>query len=194
MRGVQIGLLAVALISSGVEAQAASRHVVVNRVQIPDATLQTYEKRWQTRIRDGNYWYDRYSGAWGVEGGPTAGWIMAGLEIGGPLRADASSGNTGVFINGRELHLLDVQALMQIVQVQQGRWWVDSQGNFGAEGGPMLGNLVAIANQRGGKQWSHYSKDGHSFIGGDGNCTYFNSTDNVGTGNPTSYSYASPGC
>src|SRR5262249_56039677 len=35
-----------------------------------------------------------------------------------------------------------------IVQVQRGRWWLDSQGYFGAEGGPVLGNLVQIANQR----------------------------------------------
>jgi hypothetical protein len=192
MRLIQIGLVAAALLAVAGTSQAQQRQVVVNRVRISDQDLRAFEQRWHTSVRDGNYWYDRVSGAWGLEGGPTAGWIAPGLGLGGPLRADASSGNTGVFINGRELHLLDVQALMQIVQVQRGSWWVDAQGNFGPEGGPVWGNLVAMAQQRGrGKSWSAYSSDGHSFIGGDGNCTYFNSHD-VGTS--TDYSYASPGC
>lgn len=170
---------------------APARHVSVNRVTIAPADLSAYEQRWNTRIPDGNYWYDRVSGAWGLEGGPTAGWIAAGLPFGGPLRADASAGNTGVFINGRELPWADVQGLMQIVQVQRGRWWVDGQGNFGPEGGPVWGNLVAIARQKNQKNWSAYSRDGHTFIGGDGNCTYFSSHDMATS---TDYSYASPGC
>lgn len=194
MRWIHFGTVAAALLVIVTSGSAQERAVVVNRVRIAASDLRSFEQRWQTHIRGGTYWYDRLTGAWGLEGGPTAGWIAAGLDLGGPLRADASNGNTGVFINGRELHLMDVQALMQIVQVQRGRWWVDARGNFGAEGGPVLGNLLAMAQQKGGKQWSHYSKDGHSFIGGDGNCTYFNSTDNVGTGAPTDYSYASPGC
>jgi hypothetical protein len=195
MRLIHFGTVAAALlvITSMASAQQ-QRQVVVNRVRVSEPDLRGFEQRWQTTIREGNYWYDRLTGAWGLEGGPTSGWIASGLDMGGPLRADASNGNTGVFINGRELHLMDVQALMQLVQVQRGRWWVDARGNFGAEGGPVLGNLVAISQQRGGKQWSHYSKDGHSFIGGDGNCTYFNSTSDVGTGAPKDYSYASPGC
>jgi hypothetical protein len=184
--------LSLALLAIAVPAVAQERHVVVNRVTIPDSDLRAYEQQWKTRIPDGNYWYDPVSGAWGRESGPTAGWVMAGLKLGGPLRADASRGNTGVFINGRELPWPDVQGLMQIVQVQRGRWWVDAQGNFGPEGGPAWGNLIAIAQQQNqGKTWSAYSRDGHSFIGGDGNCTYFNSHD-VGTS--TDYSYASPGC
>ena len=191
MRLIHFGFATAALLVMASTGSAQQRQVVVNRVRIAEQDLRGFEQRWQTSIREGSYWYDRFSGAWGLEGGPTAGWIASGLDLGGPLRADASNGNTGVFINGRELHMMDVQALMQIVQVQRGHWWVDARGNFGAEGGPVLGNLMAMAQQRGGKDWSHYSKDGHSFIGGDGNCTYFSSHD-VGTS--TDYSYASPGC
>jgi hypothetical protein len=184
--------LALALLAGTTPVLAQERHVVINRVTIPERDLQAYEQRWNTRIPGGSYWYDRVSGAWGIEGRPTSGWIVPGLPLGGPLRADASSGNTGVFINGRELPWTDVQALMQIIQVQRGRWWLDAQGNFGPEGGPVWGNLVAIARQQNqGKNWSSYSSDGHSFIGGDGKCTYFNSHD---MGTSTDYSYASPGC
>jgi len=189
---MSLGLVAAAILAAAGTAQAQQRQVLVNRVRISDQDLRAFEQRWNTRIQNGNYWYDRFSGAWGLEGGPTAGWISPGLNLGGALRADASGGNTGVFINGRELHQLDVQALMQIVQVQRGRWWVDGQGNFGPEGGPVWGNLVVLAQQRGGgRSWSAYSSDGHSFIGGDGHCTYFNSHD---AGTSTDYSYASPGC
>jgi hypothetical protein len=196
MRLIHLGLIALALpglAGAGPGLAAQQRQVIVNRTQISDQAVRSYEQRWNIRIQDGSYWYDRMSGAWGLEGGPTAGWIAPGLDLGGPLRADASGGNTGVFINGRELHLIDVQALMQIVQVQRGRWWVDARGNFGPEGGPVWGNLVLLAQQRGkaGGNWSTYSSDGHSFIGGDGNCTYFNSHD---AGTSTDYSYASPGC
>ena len=174
---------------------AQERNVVVNRVRLTPQQVAGFESRWSVRVQDGHYWYDRRSGAWGMDGGPTAGWILAGLELGGPLPADASRGNSGVFINGRELPEADVTALLRITPVYQGRWWVDAQGSFGAEGGPVLGNLWVLARQRGmrpGQAWSVYANRGNDFIAGDENgCTYFNSRDN-GTG--TSTSWASPGC
>jgi hypothetical protein len=174
---------------------AQTRQVTVNRVRLTDQQVKTFEQRWRIQVNDGKYWYDKVSGAWGMDGGPTAGWIMPGLDLGGPLPADASAGSTGVFINGRELHVMDVAALMRLGPVYQGRWWVDAQGTFGLEGGPPMGNLWLLAQQRGmrpGQAWSHYSKDGNSFVGGDGNgCTYFNSHD---YGTSSSTSWASPGC
>jgi hypothetical protein len=176
-------------------AHAQARSVTVNRVRLSDSRVAELEQQYRVRVQDGAYWYDRASGAWGRDGGPTAGWILPGLDLGGPLPADASRGNTGVFINGRELHLLDVAALMRFMPVYRGRWWVDAQGNFGAEGGPVLGNLWVLAQQRGmraGKAWSVYSNDGNSLVGGDASgCSYFNSHD-YGTGSSTSW--ASPGC
>lgn len=174
---------------------SAQREVVVNRVQLSEATISGMERRWNVKLQAGRYWYDAMSGAWGMEGGPTSGWILPGLDVGGRLRADASNGQTGVFVNGRELHSADVSALSTFVQVQRGRWWVDSQGNFGAEYGPTLGNLWAMARQSGkqpGKAWSLYANGGNNFVGGDENgCTYFSSRD---MGNGTSTSWASPGC
>jgi hypothetical protein len=185
--------LTLILMTAVTPAESQQRQVLINRVRIPDQTLTALEQQWNTRVPDGRYWYDSFSGAWGMEGGPTAGWIPAGLQLGGPLRADASSGNTGVFVNGRELHLQDVAALMQIMPVYRGRWWVDAQGNFGAEGGPVLGNLRALAQQQAGGQYgSVYSNGGRDMLATDGNgCHYFNSHD-YGTG--TSTSWASPGC
>jgi hypothetical protein len=149
----------------------STSQVIVNKVQLSDQEVAALEQRYGVRIQNGAYWYDRMSGAWGVEGGPTAGFIETGLYLGGPLRADASHGNTGIFINGRQLHLHDVIALQRLGPVFPGRYWVDAQGNFGYEGGPALGNLVLLAQMAGvggsGGPWTVSTSAGT--VGGDGN-------------------------
>jgi len=151
---ITLMLLTLILFGFGVtftSAQTGTGNVVVNGTRWSDELLSAYEKRFGVRIPDGNYWYDAIAGAWGMEGGPTLGFIQAGLKLGGPLRADASRGNTKVFINGRELHTYDVLSLQQLISpysVMPGRYWVDSYGNFGYEGGWAIGNLVQIARSR----------------------------------------------
>jgi len=139
-------------------------------------TIDALERQWNgNRIPDGAYWYDNMTGASGRWGGPMAGLLPAGLQLGGPLPPNASGGGNGtitnVWVNGRELHPYDVQRLQQLVgQVYQGRWWVDAAGNFGQEGGAALGNLYTLSQQRsgGGGGNSYYKKDdnGSTFVGG----------------------------
>lgn len=122
-------------------------------------------------IPAGNYWYDRVSGLWGTIGGPSTGQILPSLEIGGPLRADASGGGTGVYVNGRELHRQEVARLRQIYGgVQPGRYWMNAYLVGGFEGGPATFDLSAAA--AGGGQSSGYNRN---TIGGglmsDGNCS-----------------------
>jgi hypothetical protein len=93
-------------------------------------------------VPPGNYWYDSMSGLWGHAGGPTEGQVRAGLMIGGPLQADASNGDTGVFINGRQLPMIEVAWLRQLGPVSPGRAWLTGQGVYGLEGGPPLGQIV----------------------------------------------------
>src|SRR5204862_540318 len=92
-------------------ATAPARRVVVNGTALTEAQVAHLEQVVHVRVLSGTYWYDRTSGAWGLQGGPTLGFLPAGLALGGPLRADASGGGTSVFINGRELHPFDVAAL-----------------------------------------------------------------------------------
>src|SRR6516162_5085404 len=105
--------------------------------------------RWESS-RTARTGTDARTGAAGRWAGPTLTFLPAGLDLAGPLPAEASGGGSGqltaVFINGRELHPVDVAMMQQLVgQVWPGRWWVDGQGNFGLEGGPPMGNLVSLA-------------------------------------------------
>ena len=160
-------------------AAAQERMVVVNRVRLGAERIAQLERTYRVRLVDGRYWYDARSGAWGVWGGPALGVVLPGLALGGPLPADASGGGTRVWVNGRELHPLDVAALRQITPtVLPGRYWVDASGTGGLEGGPPYFNLSARAAQaraagaRGaGGAWLHRGPGGG--MGGDGNCVYY---------------------
>jgi hypothetical protein len=124
---------------------ASAAEVIVNREPLDVASKQRLEQMYRVEVRPGRYWYDRMSGAWGVEGGPMLGQIAPGLSLGGPLRQDASSGRTGVVVNGRELHPQDVQALQRCVPVvQPGRYWIAANGVGGRDGEPPTFDLAAL--------------------------------------------------
>jgi hypothetical protein len=133
------------------------RHVMINEQRFSDAEVAQLERVYKVRIGDANYWYDRVLGAWGIKGSPTLGFITPGLNLGGPLRADASGGGTRIFVNGRELHRYDVAALQQITgPILPGRYFITGQGLAGYEGGPPMWNLAAmVASSSGGGSGSH---------------------------------------
>ena len=167
MKVFALALLAVALTTGLAHAQA--RNVVINGVRLTDGQVASLQQQYRVQIQDGDYWYDRQVGAWGFRGGPTVGFIVPGLGLGGPLRRDASNGNTGVIINGRELHWLDVTRLQQVTPLIRGFYWMDANGNFGQVGGPVIGNLWALSQRSGGRRegiLSTYDKTGAVVIGG----------------------------
>jgi hypothetical protein len=156
----------------------AARHITINGMAATARDFQTLaylEQQWGGRLPSGHYWYDNATGAAGYWGGPMLEILPAGLQLGGPMPPNASGGGTGmitgVFINGRELHPQDVAQLQAMIgEVPAGRWWVDAQGNFGMEGGPVLGNLDAVARQhsggRNGRAYSSTSRNGSVFVKG----------------------------
>jgi len=158
-------------------AGAAETDVVVNHSALAPDTLAQLRQRFGT-VRAGHYWYDADTGAWGPEGGPTAGWLAPGLALPQPLPANASGGGdgrlTGVFINGRELHPLDVAGLARLFGSApwRGSWWVDGLGNFGLRRGtlrqPAIGNLWQLAQRQGRREpFAIASPDGKQFLGRD---------------------------
>jgi len=154
------------------------RRITFNAVALDERgrrVLAQLEGYTGVRLADGDYWYDPASGVAGRWGGPAAVLLVPGLPLGGPLLPQASGGGdgrlSGIFVNGRELHPDDVRALFAIYgQAWPGRWWVDARGDFGAEGGPALGNLRQAAAARGGP-WLHGTNagSGNFWTGGDGN-------------------------
>jgi hypothetical protein len=116
---------------------------VFNGVDLP-ATALAALRAVGLSLPPGRYWYDAMSGLWGGDGGPTVGQLPAGLALGGALRADASGGGTGTFINGRELHPVEVQRLALLFgSVPRIRFWMNAQGVGGPEGGPATFSLQA---------------------------------------------------
>jgi len=137
-----------------------ARSVVVNGIPLETDVIVAIERAYRVPVRNGRYWYDRVSGVWGFEGGPGLGQMQPGLMLGGAMRSDASRGNTGVFVNGRQLHMLDVLALRRCTVVIPGRYWVNALGIGGYEGGPPMFNLAqmcAPARSSGGTQSECFS-------------------------------------
>lgn len=121
--------------------------------------------------------------------------IYPGLSLGGgQLAPDASGRNTtGCFINGRQLHALDVMRLQAMgVMTLPGHWWLDGNGSYGMAGNPFpLGNLrlQAMATAPGGRwggQANSWSTNMGSYGGTDGQGFIY-----VGETGPNGFSYCS---
>ncbi len=158
-----------------------AQDVIVNRQPVTAEQIQALQQRLGipanvAAIAPGSYWYDRVSGLWGLEGGPTVGQIFPDLDLGGPLPSDISAGGTGVFINGREIHPQEALYLQQVFgYVLPGRYWLDWMGNGGYEGGPAIFNLraAAAASGAGGLYGGSTTRTPFGGLGSDGNCSYY---------------------
>ena len=94
----------------------------------------------------------------------------------GKLDYNASNGNTGVFVNGRNLPQAEWAVWTQVLGywIQRGSYWFDSYGNAGYEGNPNpLVNLYIAARQNayngntgeGGGFWATRFSAGNSYSG-----------------------------
>ncbi len=108
------------------------------------------------------------------------------------MPADASKGNTGVFINGRETNPTEAGFFQRVFgAVYLGRWWLDGQtGNVGLEGNPMPVANLGVALQQaersaGGSGYRWRDEITRSSGGAEGGCVWLNM--------PGS-SYSSSGC
>ena len=148
MNAWRLGCCVGALVAASAIAQTGS--VFINGAALDADKRRALEQAYGVPIQPGRYWYDAMSGVWGREGGPALGQIHPNLQLGPRLRADASNGNTRVFVNGRELHTMDVLALRRCTPVIPGRYWVLANGIGGYEGGPPTFNLAALCSAAGG--------------------------------------------
>jgi hypothetical protein len=173
VRGLLGALLAAVICSGAVFAQAGGEQtgIVVNGMALSAGKVHALQQVYPVTIAPGRYWYDPISGAYGREGEPIAGQMIAGLALGGPLRADASRGTAGVFINGRQITSGEKAYIEQLCQtpVFPARYWILFNGLGGYEGGPAtfdLGQCPGLARQSGGGR--SMSK---TYCDNNGNCT-----------------------
>jgi hypothetical protein len=192
LAAVVVAVAAASFLAGTVARAQDTGGVVVNQVPLGDDAVRALEAVYATPIQGGAYWYDPVSGLWGPQGGPPAGQLHPGLALGGPLRADASNGDTGVFINGREIHVLELRTLQRLFgDVPRGRYWLNAQGIGGSEGGPPAFDLTAAARPAAGPAGTGNTSgavDRGPFgsWGSDGTCWY--------VAVPDGSSYMPPGC
>ena len=171
-RGLLRPLLAAACMGvAATHAADGAARIVVNTVPLTAETVQALQRIYPVPIQPGRYWYDAVSGAYGTEGGPISGQMLPGLQLGGPLRADASRGTSEVFINGRQLTLGEKSYLEQTCRtpVAAGRYWVNAQGLGGFEGLPATFSLALCGSSSGQSRGGGSST--RTFCNPDGSCT-----------------------
>ncbi|KAL9250602.1 Extra-large guanine nucleotide-binding protein 2-like protein [Drosera capensis] len=88
------------------------KHVTVKEHVVPDRLINKAEKL-AGPIYPGQYWYDYRAGFWGEMGGPCLGITPPFIEeFNYPMPENCANGDTGVFVNGRELHQKDLDLLV----------------------------------------------------------------------------------
>ena len=126
-----------------------SNLLVINDIKLNIDQLAEIEKIYGIKPKPGKYWYDTKSGLYGVVGYPAYGFMLAGHQF-GKLKRSVSNGNTGIFVNGRELPESEWIVWSQILGylIQPGRYWLDQNGNAGYEGNPTPTTNLYLAAQQ----------------------------------------------
>lgn len=157
-----------------VKSQTAT--ITINDYQLTKEDIQQIKNLYGVTPIAGHYWYDQYSGAYGVKGGPALGVMYPGHAF-GTISPDASKGTSGVFVNNRQLQkqeALSVARLFGYSSYVPGYYWLAANGDIGMIGNPLpIGNIYrAIArshaySQSGGDNfWSRGLYSGGNYYTG----------------------------
>ncbi|XP_073143988.1 uncharacterized protein [Henckelia pumila] len=96
---------------SNQNAEKEKADVTINGHRMPNEMIKKAEEV-AGPIHPGQYWYDYRAGFWGLMGGPCLGIIPPGIEeFNCPMPEKCAGGNTGIYVNGRELNQKDLNLL-----------------------------------------------------------------------------------
>ena len=166
--------------------------VFINEKEISQGQVDDLKRTYGAVPPKGHYWYDSRSGLYGYWGFESAGYIRPGHDF-GTLSPQASRGNTGIFLNTREMNTTETLFFQKLFgAVYPGRYWLEgATGNIGVEGNPVpTANLVLAmqqtqrANQRSSEY--HWRDGSGAVVSSDGNCTF--------AAIPGAPVYSNPGC
>jgi hypothetical protein len=129
--------------------ESKNEKVIINGTTLTNEKVSELEQIYSVKPLPGNYWYDASSGLYGVVGYAAYGFMFSGHEF-GELDSNASNGDAGVFVNGRELPQIEWVVWSQLLGyiIQPGRYWLDENGNAGYEGNPIPTENLYAASQR----------------------------------------------
>lgn len=131
------------------KAKSGAGKVIVNNIVLTEKQIAEIQSTYKVKPLPGNYWYDSMCGLYGVVGYPAYGFMYPNHKF-GKLDQKASNGNTGVFVNGRELPQQEwfVWSKLLGYYIQPGRYWLAANGDAGYEGSPIpTVNLYTAAKQ-----------------------------------------------
>ncbi len=155
--------------------EPSTSDVLINNQTLTPSQLSEFYNLYGVALDKGNYWYDKDSGLIGRMGEGAATLIYPGHNY-GALDPKSSNGNTGVFINQREITEFELQYLMSLFQIQipAGYYILDSQGDIYSPANPYLrGNIYQAIQQSQGGSNSWSTKHGYSG-GGNNSCSWVN--------------------
>lgn len=126
--------------------------IFLNGVRLELADLSELQAVLGQAPSPGRYWYDARSGLWGLEAHGAGGVTRPGLRVPAPLAADASRGNSAVFVNDRQLTGRELAVIAQLLGwdasspgALAGRYVLDEQGRLYSIHGRYLGSLAGAA-------------------------------------------------
>ena len=164
--------------------------IYINNKKLTASDIELLKNKYKSAPPEGRYWYDKNSGLWGASGREATGFINAGHEF-GEISSVASNGNTGVFLNARELPAIELQFFQRVFgQISSGRYWMDKDGYVGLEGGQATANFVLALQQlsqssqgssgrygsTSGEGYRYSNSLGSSYGGVEGGCVWISSS------------------
>jgi hypothetical protein len=128
--------------------------VWLNGVQLAAPDLRELQAVLGRAPVPGRYWYDPHSGLWGLEAHGAGGVTRPDLRVPAPVPAGASHGQSGVFVNDRELTAHELAVLAQLLGWTstppgelRGRYVLDDRGRFYSIQGRYLGSVATSAQR-----------------------------------------------